>query len=77
MATVNYSVPDGVKKAFDRAFANENKSAVVALLLRKAVEDRELGKRRSRAVAALLDLRGRIRPVSPAALRKARRASRP
>jgi hypothetical protein len=43
VATVNYSVPDGVKKAFDRAFANENKSAVVAPLLRKAVEDRDLG----------------------------------
>ena len=30
MATVNFSVPDEVKVAFDKAFSGQNKSAVVA-----------------------------------------------
>jgi hypothetical protein len=34
MATVNFSVPSDIKQAFDKAFAGENKSAVVADLMR-------------------------------------------
>lgn len=30
MATVNFSVPDDVKEAFDKAFGDQNKSAIVA-----------------------------------------------
>ena len=44
MAFVNYSVPDDVKEAFNIAFAGKNKSAVVADLMREAVE-RELRRR--------------------------------
>jgi hypothetical protein len=36
MATVNFSVPDEVKAAFDKAFSRQNKSAVVAELMRSA-----------------------------------------
>jgi hypothetical protein len=37
MATVNFSVPDDVKHEFDRTFAGENKSALIAGLMREAV----------------------------------------
>ena len=38
MATVNFSVPEDVKKKFDRAFAGKNKSRVIADLMAQAVE---------------------------------------
>lgn len=76
MGTVNFSVPDDVKKAFNQAFKGENKSAVLARLMRQAVENRERQKRRMAAVEALLKLRTRARSVSEAAIRKARRAGR-
>jgi len=30
MATVNFSVPDEVKAEFDKAFGDQNKSAIIA-----------------------------------------------
>ena len=38
MAAVSFSVPDEVKEAFDEAFTGRDKSAVIADLIRKAVE---------------------------------------
>ena len=38
MATVSFSVPGGVKDAFDEAFTCRDKSAVIADLMREAVE---------------------------------------
>lgn len=40
MATINFSIPDEVKQAFNAAFAGQNKSAIVAELMREAVEMR-------------------------------------
>lgn len=77
MATVNFSVPEDVKRAFNRAFAGENKSSVVARLMRQAVEERRRQRRRAAAVDALLRLRRRLRPVSDREIREARRAGRP
>ncbi len=77
MATVNFSVPDHVKRAFNRAFAGENKSGVLTRLMRQAVEERERQKRRAAAVDALLKLRARQLPVRERLLRKAREAGRP
>ena len=34
MGVMNFSIPDDVKEAFDAAFENENKSAIVAELMR-------------------------------------------
>jgi hypothetical protein len=48
MATVNFSVPDEVKAAFDKAFGDQNKSAIIAELMRRAVRERELQIRRKR-----------------------------
>ena len=77
MATVNFSVPVGVKKAFNKAFAGENKSAILAALMRQAVDERRRRKRRALAVEALLRLRSRSRPATDAAIRRARRKGRP
>ena len=38
MATVNFSVPEDVKNAFNDTFKNRNKSAIIADLMREAVE---------------------------------------
>ena len=77
MATVNFSVPDDVKQAFNKAFAGENKSGVLTRLMRQAIEERNRQRRRAAAVDALLRLRKRLRPVSDHELRKARQAGRP
>ena len=37
MATVNFSVPDDVKEAFNEAFEGQNKSAIVTELMREAI----------------------------------------
>jgi hypothetical protein len=77
MATMNFSVPDDVKAAFNRAYAGANKSAVVTELLRQAVEDRERLVRRRRAIDWLLRLRRTAPPATARDLRAARRAGRP
>ncbi|MEO8316213.1 MAG: hypothetical protein ABI645_15630 [Pseudomonadota bacterium] len=41
MATVNFSVPDDVKAEFDKAFGDQNKSSIIADLMRRAVRERK------------------------------------
>lgn len=77
MATVNFSVPDEVKTAFDRAFAGQNKSAVVAELLRRAVRETEQRERREQLFRRLSEARTRRPPASSARVRAARMAGRP
>ena len=64
MATVNFSVPDDVKAAFNEAFEGRNKSAVIADLMREAV-GRILERRRAR------------RDLADEAIRRARNDGRP
>ena len=77
MATVNFSVPEDVKQAFNEAFGGQNKSAVLTRLMREAVEERRRVQRRAAAVQALLKLRRRQRPVTGGEVRKARTIGRP
>lgn len=77
MAIVNFSVPSEVEEAFRQAFAGENKSAIVARLMRQAVEERQRAERRAAAVRELLKLRRRQAPVAASAVRNARRSGRP
>ena len=77
MATVNFSVPEEVRRAFDEAFQGENKSAVLTRLMKQAVEERERQRRRALAVDRILELRRRSNPVSDAEIRKARHKGRP
>ena len=74
MATVNFSVPEKVKQAFNEAFAGENKSRVLTALMRQAVEERRRRQRRAAAIDALLKLRKRQLPVTDREVQKARRA---
>jgi hypothetical protein len=48
VATVNFSVPDEVKMEFDKAFGDQNKSSIIADLMRRAVRERKLQIRRER-----------------------------
>lgn len=77
MATVNFSVPDEVKEQFNRAFARENKSSVVARLMMQAVEERRVQQARARAIDVLLKQRPSRKPVSSKQIRQARVAGRP
>jgi hypothetical protein len=77
MAIVNFSVPDEVKKAFDKTFAGANKSAIVAQLMRQAVEERQRQRRRALAVERLLLLRRSMKPIGATEFRDARVRGRP
>jgi hypothetical protein len=58
---MNFSIPDRVKAAFNRTFAGRNKSAIVAELMERAVEEEELRERRSESIPRLT-LRRATRP---------------
>lgn len=77
MATVNFSVPDEIKRDFNETFADENRSAIIARLMQEAVEERRRQQRRAAAIEALLDLRRGQRPASDAEIAAARRQGRP
>ena len=64
MATVNFSVPDEVKQAFNIEFAQENKSAILTRLMQQAIEENRLKKRRSSAIDSILALRENQQAVS-------------
>jgi len=76
MATVNFSVPDQVKSAFNDAFDGENKSAVIARLMQQAVEERLRQRRRAAAIDALVELRRQQPPLSNEEIARARQAVR-
>ena len=77
MATVNFSVPEEVKEEFNRIFARENKSSIVARLMMQAIEERRLQKQRARAIDAILRRRRTQKPVTDSQIRAARIAGRP
>ncbi len=77
MATVNFSVPDDVKTAFDKAFGGQNKSAILAELMRRAVRELQQQKRREQLFRRLTNARARRRPVTSEEIRSARVADRP
>ena len=77
MATVNFSVPEQIKKMFNAAFAGKNKSQVIADLMARAVEEQREQKRREKAMDALLMLRRKATPASDAQIHAARRHGRP
>jgi hypothetical protein len=77
MATVNFSVPDDVKEIFDKTFGDQNKSAIIADLMRRAVSDHELQKRREQLLRQLSSARARRPTMSDNKLTKARAAGRP
>ena len=77
MATVNFSIPEEIKEAFQKTFSKENRSAIIARLMQEAVEERQREQRRAAAIDAVLELRRRQVPASDAEIAEARRAGRP
>ena len=77
MATVNFSVPDDVKEAFNETFEGRNKSAVIAELMREAVERVRRRKQSQAAIREILERRRGRRSVSDEELRSARNEGRP
>jgi hypothetical protein len=77
MATVNFSVPDEVKAAFDKAFGDQNKSSIIAELMRRAVRERELQIRRKRLFRQLGSGRAGRRSFTSEEVRSTRAAERP
>ena len=77
MATVNFSVPEEIKEAFNKAFKGENKSAILSRLMLDAVEERERQQRRKAAVEAILDLRAHSKPFSDKDIHQERTIGRP
>ncbi len=76
MATMNFSVPEDVKKQFDKVFSGKNKSAVLTQLMQQAIEEQRRAGRRKRAIDQLLILREQAPRVTDKAIRLARNQSR-
>ena len=72
MGTMNFSIPDDVKDAFNKAFEGENKSAVVTRLMRRAIEENERNRRSKGFVERLREIRSRSRPATDDEIRRAR-----
>lgn len=77
MSTVNFSVPEDVKQAFNETFQGRNKSAIIADLMREAVERAESKRRQHEAIARILERRKHAPVISEGQLRAAREEGRP
>jgi hypothetical protein len=77
MATMNFSVPEDVKKQFDKVFAGKNKSAVLTQLMQQAIEERKREGQRKRAIDHLLALREQAPRATDKDIRLARTQGRP
>jgi histone H3/H4 len=72
MATMNFSVPDDVKEAFNIAYQGKNKSAVITELMREAVERMHRKQLHRDACANILALRAQMPTVSAEDVQAAR-----
>ena len=77
MATVNFSVPEHVKEAFNTAFDGQNKSAVIADLMREAVERTQRRQQHRSAVDRIIANRVNAPRITEAEFRAAREEGRP
>ncbi len=77
MSTVNFSVPEDVKDAFNVMFEGQNKSAVIAELMREAVERAQRRQQHRSAVDRILANRANAPRITEAQFRTAREEGRP
>lgn len=77
MSTVNFSVPEDVKKAFNITFEGQNKSAVIADLMREAIERAHTQQRSRDAFQRILARRQSAPTVTGTQIRAARDEGRP
>lgn len=76
MATVNFSVPDDIKAEFDRVFGSQNKSAVIADLMRKAIAEVQQRNHRQDIFRLLTQRRTQRPSLSDEQIRLSRKARR-
>lgn len=76
MATVNFSVPEAVKQAFNETFKNHNKSAIIADLMSEAVERAQHQQRHRAAIERILERRKHAPSMTDEELRAAREEGR-
>lgn len=76
MSTVNFSVPEDVKDAFNATFEGQNKSAVIADLMREAVERAHNKQRSKNAYLNILARRQQAPLVTDAQIYSARTEGR-
>jgi len=72
MAIVNFSVPEDVKQAFNTTFQGQNKSAVIAELMREAVDRAQRHQQHRSAVDRILADRATAPRVTAARFNAAR-----
>ena len=77
MATVNFSVPGDVKEEFNAVFKGRNKSAIIAELMREAVERARRQQRSHEAIGRILARRRRAPVLSDHEILCARNTGRP
>ncbi|MDP4029606.1 MAG: hypothetical protein Q8P42_11670 [Gallionella sp.] len=77
MATVNFSVPEDVKAAFNATFSDRNKSAIIAELMREAVERAQRKQRSHEAIASILERHKNAPAITDDQFRAAREEGRP
>ena len=77
MPSVNFSVPEDIKNAFNTTFEGQNKSAVVAELMRDAVEREQRRQKHHSAVERILANRVNAPRITEAQFRAAREEGRP
>ena len=77
MATMNFSIPDDIRDAFNREFSGQNKSAVIARLMQQAVAEAEQQRRRQAAFEQLTAARAERPPMTDTAARAIRESGRP
>ncbi len=76
MATVNFSIPEDVKQAFNAAFQDQNKSAIIADLMREAIERAQRRQQQSTAIDCILERRKHAPPITEEEFRAAREEGR-
>jgi hypothetical protein len=77
MVMVNFSIPDEVNEAFNRTFEGQNKSDIIAELMRKAVEEADQQKRRQKTIRLLTERRALRSFATDEERRQAREEGRP
>ena len=77
MGVMNFSIPDDVKEAFNAAFEGQNKSAIVAELMRRAVEDHVRKCNGNALIEQMRRLQAMGPSISDADIKAAREEGRP
>lgn len=76
MTAMHFSIPDDVREAFEAAFAAEDQGAIIAELMREAVE-RARGARQHEAIARIVARHAAAPQMSDSELTTLRHAGRP